>query len=193
MVEAILGALLALPGLPLRGETEEAWHARAQVIARAIDSATLHATCTGPYQEADGCVPVWRRDPSQLAAILIVQGYFESRFAAHVQAGLCRRNECDAVSLPGGRVFHRARSYWQLHASPLVPWPEWRTLAGVELIPTTDAAYAAARVVGYGYSRCDSVDGAIAIFATGRSCRWSRVSRRAWMIRSITLELGSSS
>jgi hypothetical protein len=60
-------------------------------------------------------------------------------------------------------------------------------------LPTTNAAYAAARVVGYGYSRCESIDGALAIFATGRSCRWSRVSRRAWMIRSIALELRSSS
>lgn len=193
MVEAILGVLLSLPGLPLRGETPEAWHGRARVIAQAIDSATLHATCTGPYQDAEECVPVWRRERSQLMAILIAQGYFESRFAAHVQAGRCRRNECDAVSLPGGRIFHRARSYWQLHASPLVPWPEWRTLTGLEFVPTADAAYAAARVVGYGYSRCDSVDGAIAIFATGRSCRWSRVSRRAWMIRNIAHELGSSS
>jgi hypothetical protein len=193
MVEAILGALLALPGLPLRGETQEAWHARAEVIARAIDGATLHATCEGPYRESEGCEPVWRRERSQLAAILIVQGYFESRFAARVQAGRCRRDECDAIWLPGGRIFHRARSYWQLHASPLVPWAEWRNLSGTELSPTSDAAYAAARVVGYGYSRCDSIDGAIAIFATGRSCRWSHVSRRAWMIRSIALELVSSS
>ena len=193
MVEAILGALLALPGLPLPGETPEAWHTRAEVIARAIDSATLHATCSGSYRETEECEPVWRRERSQLAAVLIVQGYFESRFAARVQAGLCRRDECDAIALPGGRVFHRARSYWQLHASLLVPWHEWRTLAGVEFVPTADAAYAAARVVGYGYSRCDSIDGAIAIFATGRSCRWSRVSQRAYMIRGIALELGSSS
>ena len=193
MVEAILGALLALPGLPLPGETQTDWRARAEVIARAIDSATLHATCGGPYRETDWCKPVWRRERSQLVAVLIVQGYFESRFAARVQAGRCRRDECDAIALPGGRIFHRARSYWQIHASPLVPWREWRTLAGIEFVPTADAAYAAARVVGHGYARCDSIDGALAIFATGRSCRWSRVPPRTWMIRSIALELGSHS
>jgi hypothetical protein len=193
MVEAILGVLLALPGLPLPSESQSAWNARARVIAQAIDSATLHATCSGPYQDADWCEPVWRGARAKLAAVLIVQGYFESRFAAHVQAGRCRRDECDAIALPGGRVFHRARSYWQLHASSIVPWHEWRTLAGLEFVPTADAAYAAARVVGFGYTRCESIEGAVAIFATGRSCHWSRVLRRAWMIRSIELDLGSYS
>jgi hypothetical protein len=185
MIEAILSALLSLPGLPLADETKEAWNERARVIAQAIDSATLQATCSGPYRGADWCEPVWHGDRSTLAAILIVQGYFESRFAAHVQAGRCRRDECDAITLSGGRVFHRARSYWQLHASSLVPWNEWYRLAGVEFVPTADAAYAAARVVGLGLTRCETLEGAVAMFATGRSCRWTRAAQRVRMAQNV--------
>jgi hypothetical protein len=185
MIEAILSALLALPGLPLANESQDQWNARARVIAQAIDSATLQATCSGPYRDADWCDPVWHGERATLAAILIVQGYFESRFAAHVQAGRCRRDECDAITLPGGRVFHRARSYWQLHASSLLPWPEWYALAGVEFVPTADAAYAAARVVGLGRTRCETLEGTIAMFATGRSCHWAGAAQRARMVQNI--------
>jgi len=185
MIEAILSALLSLPGLPMANESKDEWNARARVIAQAIDSATLQATCSGPYRGADWCDPVWRGDRSTLAAILIVQGYFESRFAAHVQAGRCRRDECDAIKLPGGRVFHRARSYWQLHASALLPWPEWYSIAGVEFVPTADAAYAAARVLGLGLVRCETLEGTIAMFATGRSCHWARAAQRARMVQNI--------
>jgi hypothetical protein len=185
MIEAILSALLGLPGLPPGNEALEAWNQRARVIAQAIDSATLQATCSGPYRDADWCEPVWRGDRATLAAILIVQGYYESRFAERVQAGRCRRDECDAIRLPGGRVFHRARSYWQLHASKLLPWREWHAIAGVEFVPTADAAYAAARVLGLGRARCETVEGTLAMFATGRSCRWRRAAERARMIQSV--------
>ena len=185
-VEAIEKALVALNRAALAGDQP-----RARTIAAAIDSASLEAVCAPPWADSDFCQVVWPGTRTELAAALIVQGTLESGFAERIGAGRCRAFECDSIRLPGGRVVHLARSYWQLHASPtLLPLLEWASLRGVEFAPTADAAYAAARILGAGYQRCRSLEGGIAVYATGGpSCRWRGARSRAERIRLVEARL----
>lgn len=183
-VEAIEKALVDLNRPALAGDLP-----RARTIAAAIDSASLEAVCAPPWADSDFCQVVWPGTRLELAAALIVQGHFESGFAENVGAGRCLPFQCDSIKLPGGRVVHLARHYWQLHASALLPLLEWATLRGVEYHPTADAAYAAARVLGAGYRGCRSLEGGIAAYARGSGCSWAGAARRAKMIRQVEARL----
>lgn len=161
---------------------------RAAVIAEAIHSATLEATCTGPFTGADWCSPIWpSNEPALLIGSLIKIGKDESGFLERVGAGRCRPEECDPLEIAEGVFVHRARHYWQCHSSRLVP--EWDELVGVEYWPTRQAAYAAARVLGAAYKRCGSLEGALALYATGRKCVWSGADDRARAARRIERRL----
>jgi hypothetical protein len=184
-VTAIEKALVALNGRALAGDQP-----RARTIAAAIESASLEAVCAPPWADSDFCQVVWPGTRTELAAALIVQGTLESGFAENVGAGRCRPKQCDSIKLPGGRVVHLARHYWQLHASPtLLPLLEWATLRGVEYHPTADAAYAAARVLGAGYRGCRTLEGGIAAYARGSGCQWGGAARRVRLIRTVEARL----
>ena len=182
--------LLSLPAYHADKESSEARFHRLETIARAIDSASLEATCTGPFADADEwCRPVWGGSRAELAALLVAVAWHETRLARHIHEGRCAEYECDAVRLPDGRLFHRARSVWQLHASGLVPPPVWREIVGTAYYPTTRAAYAAASVLGAGVRRCGSVNGAVAFYAKGTGCRWSGAAPRVVLYRRIISRL----
>jgi len=136
------------------------------VIAEAVASASEEATCTGEWATLDFCTPVWSGPPEKLVVAEVAVGWFESGFQERIQAGRCRKYECDAKYGPGG-VFlgHRARSYWQLQKTSFVA-PFWDDMVGSDPMPTFEAARGAARVLGAGYKRCHSLGGAVSWYAT---------------------------
>lgn len=162
MRDAILAILLSLPAYQDR-ETTIDREIRLGLVAEAIEAAVTE---------------VETERPRELAAMLVATGWWESRYARHVHEGRCRTRvgECD---------YGRARSPWQLHQSPMVPLDEWRAMRGADLESTRIAATAAARVLSAFRGRCGSVAGAIALYATGRSCRWSGAANRARMVTRI--------
>jgi hypothetical protein len=183
-VALLLHTLLSLPAYHLDRETPDERLERASTTADAIASATLEATCTGPFTGADFCVPVWDGERLELAALLVAIGWHESTFAKHVGAGACKPWECD-----GGR----ARHYWQTQAGPRLPRAEWLELEGVEYYPATRAAYAAARELGFGYRRCKSIEGAVAFYARPKTgCRWPGAAARAATYRRVLGQLAGS-
>lgn len=176
-VVLILHALLSLAPYHLDRESPAERLERMGTTAQAIDSAVLEATCSGPFAGADYCAPVWRGAPLELAALLVALGQHESTFARHVGAGACKPWECDRG---------RARHYWQTQPGPRLPRAEWAELEGVEYYPTTRAAYAAARELGYGFARCKSIEGALAFYARPKTgCRWPGAAARAATYRRV--------
>lgn len=167
MLEAILSSLLALNPVTLKGE-------RAVTLAQAIHSSAAESVCAGDWQGADWCRRTWPGTELEAAAVLIAQGTRESNFMERIHAGRCKPWECDAGL---------AISPWQLHRSRWFPEPIWRGFAGVEYVPTADAAGAALRVLGAGYRDCGSLEGAFARFARGTGCRWEGAARRVRLVR----------
>lgn len=184
MTATIAAILLSLTPFYKDARTEEPDErsARMLVVAQAINDAANRAACTGAYATEE-CSKIWHRGPRQLAGLLITQGYWESRFALHVQQGRCGPTECDAEKLRDGRIVHRARSYWQIQATGLVPGSEWRTLNGTDLEATSRAAWAAAKVLSAAERRCGRraanwAVGTVSGYAGGISCSWSGAGRR---------------
>lgn len=168
---AILAALLDLPGVD--GPT-------AELVAPAI------AKASGGNRT--------------VSALLIVQGYQESKFLPRIMAGQCRGPfrdrlgrfqpaECDGFLDRSGRLRFRSRSAWQLQAGAAASLEEWRATTGTAPENVTTAATVAARVLRRGLARCHTVEGAIALYATGSSCRWSGAGRRAALARRIEVRI----
>lgn len=151
----ILAALLALPNTDLRATPE-----RGPMVAGAIARA-----CDG--------------EP-RLCALLVSVGFHESRFLDRIQAGQCRRYECDAFVTRSGEVRYRARSWWQLHRHAAASAEEWRATTGLAPENVSTAALVAANVIRRGLRACGSNAGAVAYYALGR-CRWSGAESRVAM------------
>src|SRR5262245_45105811 len=150
---AIWDALITLPNRPA------AFDEHAGAIAFAMAGATQRA-----------------RD----AATLLSVGYFESGFQPRIQAGECRKLECDRGL---------ARGFWQMHASPLVP--EWGDLIGLEEDTILVGASAAARILKRGRRVCRSESGAISYFAVGTCFGWRGADERARFAEKIERKLGA--
>lgn len=85
-----------------------------------------------------------------------------------------------------------AISLWQLHTWRLVPFAEWRGLGGLE--GTEASAHAAARVLSFARSRCgahrgDWREATLALYATGKRCKWSGAASRAWLERRVEAKI----
>src|SRR5690606_28088831 len=103
--------------------------------------------------------------------------FFETRLALHVHAGACRVEigECDSG---------RAISLWQLQSGYHLPVERWRTLSGTDLESTRDAAIEASRALARGRNYCNgSIEGAVASYATGKSCHWKGAASRIKFVR----------
>lgn len=178
-------ALVLLQGLPrFHGDTETPAErdARTNVIASSEASAAHAATCTGSWSEADFCVPVWRGTPVEAVVFLTMTGFMESGFAEHIHKGQCKPYECDAVKLPGGRVFFKARTPWQLQRTRATR-AHWSDMVGDTPYATFEAAYAALKVAGAARARCGRsgpwLVGTISGYAGSRTCSWKGAPRRA--------------
>ncbi len=162
LASAVLFMLLGLPPSTGDREAPEERATRLADVAQAIG-------------EAAEQIP-WPESRESLASVLVAQGYFESGFSKRIQEGHCRRYECD-----GGR----ARSPWQLHRGTQVPWDTWEQLGTQGVESVTLGARSAARILASTYRACGSLEGALGMYATGRTCEWGGSAKRAQMARSI--------
>ncbi len=195
--ESLLAAAMAFPAWHGDQESTEDREVRLNVIAQAIDEAVAIATCRNenssrersPSQasseskddaeksESQTCKRFWHGTPRELGFLLLGQAFFETRLALHVHAGQCRVEigECD-----GGRAI----SLWQLHHGYHLPVERWRSLAGTDLESTREAAIEASRALSRGRNFCKgSLEGAVANYATGKSCQWKGAAKRVRFVR----------
>lgn len=174
--ESLLAAAMSFPSWYGDLESTEDRVSRLAMIALAIDDASLAAVCGRPEdksvrEDAPSCIKLWQGDQQELAFLLLTQAFFETRLALHVHQGNCRSHlgECDSG---------RATSLWQLQAGGHLPEEHWAKLAGTTLESTTLAAREATRALGRGLNYCGSVEGAVSLYATGRTCNWSPAAKR---------------
>jgi hypothetical protein len=168
VINAIFAILIALAPWHRDAETTVQRVARMTTISNASYSAAREATCSGAWETADWCKPVWDGSVIELVALHIVIGSFETHFAEHVGAGRCEKWECD---------HNTSRHYWQVKQGPEVSRELFSEMVGTEIVPTTRAAYAASRVLGRGLKRCKSIEGTIAFYAHSE-CRWQGTAPR---------------
>lgn len=192
--ESLLAAAMTFPAWYGDKESPDDRQARLSVIAQAIDDAVGIATCRDSKpsrrgsssrskshveakREAAACKRFWHGSQRELGFLLLGQAFFETRLALHVHAGNCRVEigECD-----GGRSI----SLWQLQSNYHLPLERWRTLSGTDLESTREAALEASRVLARARNFCNgSLEGAIANYATGRSCRWKHAGKRMSFVK----------
>lgn len=184
MYALILSLLMALPGvgIPHDGETVQEHRARLGVVAYSIQSAANQATCSDEWATLVDCERIWPGSRDELVLALVTVGYHESRFLGRIQAGKCRKDECDAYKDALGRVRHRSRTYYQIQDTGAVTSDEWREMVGTEVWPTFVASSVAARVLSTSRAAC-ARHGAwpaptFSRYGTGGSCAWGRVGSR---------------
>ena len=182
-------AVTLIQGLPAYysdKETPEERAERVEVLGEAIASASAFATCARDWAKVDWCVPIWPKgERKELVVMTITQGFWESRFAEHVHDGRCGPTECDAIKLRDGTIYHRARSPWQLQRTRWVQ-PFWTSMQGSSLVATTDAAYAAMRVLGAARAQCgEKPEAWISGYAWGRCEMWRGAPKRAGTYRAL--------
>ncbi len=181
--ESLLAAALSFPSWHGDHESETDRVSRLTTIAQAIDDASLAAVC-GRAEDAENgqqersCIKLWQGDRKVLAHLLLTQAFFETRLALHVHEGNCRSHlgECDSG---------KATSLWQLQAGGHLSKEDWEKLAGTDLKATTLAAIEATRALGRGLNYCGSVQGAVSLYATGRTCGWSPAAKRVRFMKRI--------
>lgn len=177
--ESLLAAVLTFPSWHGDEEPIADRSARLETIVEAIEIASAQAVCAdgaqsgedAPQDERSECVPLWSGGRRELSFLLLTQAFFETRLALHVHQGKCRSHlgECDSG---------KATSLWQLQAGGHLPKARWERLAGTSLEATTRAALEAARALGRGRNYCGSVEGAVSLYATGRTCKWEPAKKR---------------
>lgn len=105
-----------------------------------------------------------------MAASLLVIADEESAFRRDVQTGNCPAHECDEG---------RARSAFQLHRPSTVSREAWLSWAGPDYANIFGAALQASKLLYAGRHKCGNIEGAMAYYATGGRCEWSRAKARA--------------
>ena len=171
--------LIALLRLPIWHEDREEMErdARIAVIAQAIESATLRATCGDRWPEL-GCRKSWPGSPETLAALLAMKAWKEAALARRWHMGDCRGSECDHGT---------SQSLWQLKPVRWMTEHPWSEITGTDLVSTTYAAWYAARALSCGYRACGDLPGAISMYATGSQCWWPGATDRVRL--AVTLEI----
>jgi hypothetical protein len=189
LIKALFAVLISLTPYYTdeQHETDAEREARMKTIARAIADVSSRATCHHQYNEK-ACPGIWDGEPEQIAALLITQGYFESRFSYHVQAGKCLDHECDPFTKHDGTIIHLARSSWQLHNTKYTrKW--WNKMEGIGFKPTWYSAASAAKLLSDSRKSCGTIRGAISKYATGRSCGWKHASKRINLYHNILAKI----
>lgn len=119
----------------------------------------------------------WCNGKPRCAATVMTIGFFESRFQDRIQAGQCKRYECDAVRMRGGGIWFRSMSYYQLMRHTTSSNDEWAAVVGLEPVNIDTATGVAVRWIQRGWRACGSHAGAISYYAVGH-CRWSGAKKR---------------
>ena len=173
----ILTVLLSLEPAYTDKETWDERVERMTTIASAIVEASSKATCQDSYDVVD-CKKTWPGSKKSLALLLVTNGYWESKFAKNVHEGKCKSYECDAHEV-NGRVYHRARSPWQIQKTGLVTKDEYEKMSSSTLESTTISATVAAKHLSIGMNSCKTIVGAMSIYGGVKSCNWEGVKVRA--------------
>lgn len=149
------------------------WHADTDEPAdeREERLALVRAEALARAEEEDG----WQGSPKMLAALVLAIGWHETRFARSAPVECPTRGGCDR-----GRAWH----YYQTHTPVTAREEGWPGLS----LATREAIRALRQGAGYcGGSGRDRLLGAVSLYATGRSCRWSgaeeRVRTAEWIVR----------
>lgn len=189
LISYALGLMLSLPAYHQDAETFQEREERLTVLAHALEDVAAEATCHGSYA-VEGCVRLWPGTRKQLVALEVAQAYSESRLALRIHEDRCRDNECDPLRYwdperKAYRVHHRAKSLFQVQRQGDVTLAEWRSMGGTSYEATRASAWAAARVLSRGYRACGSTQGAISLYATGKTCRWKGAPKRERLYREL--------
>jgi hypothetical protein len=175
MLKEILAVLMSLPPSYKDHESWAEREVRMTTIAVAIDDSGSRATCTGEYATSS-CRRMWNGSKRDLVYLLLERGNNESHFALRIHEGNCDSNECDSYR-HHGVVYFRAHSPWQIHQQGPVSKEEWDGMLGTDLESTKIAAWAATKILSYGFNSCKSIIGAIGIYA-GKGCYWQGATER---------------
>jgi len=182
-IQYITAILLSLEPAYADNETWSERTARMEVIATAIDDASSKATCEGKYATA-GCQKTWPKDKKSLALLLVTKGFWESHFAKNVHEGNCRKYECDAYKI-ANKVYHRARSPWQIQKTGMVKEDEYEKMRSASLESTTTSANVAVRYLVSGMHLCKTITGAVSSYA-GAGCKWKGAKPRVDFYESLS-------
>ena len=175
LIKIVLSVLLTFPPYYLDKETKTERSDRMETIAMAVVSVADQATCQEDFKSTKEkkCTKFWHGSRDSLIALLLTQGFNESRFSKNVHEGKCKKYECDPYKDRNGEIVHRARTSWQIQQH-LHSEKYWDSMVGVTYQPTRIAAGVAATILFNSYSKCKGVKGAIAMYATGQHCSWVR-------------------
>lgn len=163
MLKIILALALSLappwyrPGT--NPETPEAYRSRVTTIATAIAD-----------ESAEAAADNWGYDERALAVLMLRHSYNESRFRLDIHAGTTFGDS------------GRASCLAQIHASRIIPKPEWEGLVGTDLQSTRRCYHAMVRVLKsnrWGCARglpfgAPAVAAILSGYRTGSSCREKR-------------------
>jgi hypothetical protein len=186
----IFAILLTLPQYEndINVETQQQHQDRLETFSYAIAEASHESVCEN-NNNAQFC---WTKTELELSMLLVSKAWHETRFSQHIHAGKCNPGECDTVwktwTSPKTQqqvkyaAYYKARSNWQIHRnSTYVSQEEWKNMPGTSLLSTKTSAIVAARMLGFTYDRCKTLTGAISLYATGKSCKWSGARNRVWL------------
>lgn len=163
---------------------------RIEVLAESVSSAPNNIMCEDGVTDNDISydyrLSCWNGDPERLSWILYTLAELEGGLKKNVHEGNCGAGECDPIFKEenGYKVLvgHRARTLWQLHKTNFMTFDQWDDMVGSDLQSTTLAATIAGREISWFKSRCKTESGALSIYATGKSCKWSRAPKRVLRI-----------
>lgn len=142
-----------------------------------------------PEKLAVPMAELYRENP-RATVLLIAIGYYESRYLDRIQAGQCRRWECDAF-VWRGEVRFRSLSYFQLQRSACASREEWLSAKGLSGEAVGAAVGIAGRRVASGLRACGTFEGAASWYAYG-SCRgWAGAKKRARLADWVEVKLKS--
>ncbi len=163
--------LTALPAWYQDGETQEERKSRMDLFADVqVDVANEFVT--------DG---KFNGTALQLTVGLMSVGFFESRYAKHVHAGQCKKDECDRG---------RAKSVYQVQDNNLVPTEVWSRIEGLDYDSTRLATYVAAVSFANAWNKCGGerhLGRVYSAYARGHcdSYYLSAATRASWFERKI--------
>lgn len=173
-------------------ESWESREARMELVASGIDASVAMATCTETDESfpiPEGCKPIWGGTQKSLAMLLVTQAVSETHLSHRIHD-----NECDTWECDSRRVWNKETkaydfvqqsfSLWQIKHFADIPPAHWAMIekgrAG-----TKYAAWAATRRLASGLTACGSIEGAIARYTTGGSCKWVKASARFKIYQSL--------
>lgn len=181
--------LVLLSRTPHHRDTET-WAERAErldLVADAISSAALRATCQGPHAPAEGdeeCPRLWPGSAKGLAFLLATQALHETHLSSEIHHNRCRLaiGECDARVVRDPQTgtltyIQQSFSLWQIKRYSDIPDDHWALIE--RGVPGTHyAAWHAARRLASAYRSCGTLTGAISRYALGGGCEWGGAKER---------------